>query len=159
VETNLLSASRHAGGAAAVCEPGKARVWLRPDTNQTRALVAAEASFTSADAAIFDACTADITVIDRGHALPAATSGWIDFVVYTQPGPEGNGRIELFANGKWIVTVKGHIGHDDSGLGGDQYFKFGPYRAAGTGTWSVCYDDFRRSPRCADVMDETLCSF
>jgi hypothetical protein len=160
VETNLVSASREGiKSTAAACDARQTQVWLRPDTNQTRALIAAEASFVPADAARFDACTTDISVIDRGNRLPSATSGWIDFVVYTRPGPDGSGHIEIFANGKWIVTVKGHIGHGDPGLGRHQYFKFGPYRAAGTGTWTVCYDDFRRSPRCADVMDEAMCPF
>lgn len=155
VETNLLVASpQEAKGTAATCDAGQAPVWLRPDTNQTRALVATDATFTPADGSLFNACSGGLTVIDRGNRLPAATSGWIDFVIYSKPGPDGTGHVEIFANGKWVVTVKGHIGHGDPGLGDHQYFKFGPYRAAGAGTWTVYYDDFRRSPRCADVMDE-----
>ena len=68
------------------------------------------------------------------------------------PGPDGSGHIELFANGKPIVTVKGHIGHADKGLGKNQYFKFGPYRAAHASEWTLYYDDFRRSPRCATCL-------
>ena len=160
IETNLVSASRQEPtGTAAVCSSNEAQVWLRPETNQTRALVAVDEAFAPADGSRFNACSADITVIDRGHKLPAARSDWIDFVVYSKPGPDGSGHIELFANGNWIVTVRGRIGHGDPGLGSHQYFKFGPYRAAGVGTWTLYYDDFRRGPRCADVMEKALCPF
>ena len=117
------------------------------------------ASFAPADGSLFNACSAGLIVTDRGHKLPTAASGWIDFVIYTKPGPDGTGHIEIFADGKWIVTIKGHIGHGDPGLGSHQYFKFGPYRAAGARTWTLYYDDFRRSPRCAEVMAEALCPF
>ncbi|MGH6861596.1 MAG: heparin lyase I family protein, partial [Phyllobacterium sp.] len=75
----------------------------------------------------------------------------------TKPGPDGTGHVELFANNKWIVTVKGHIGHGDAGLGKNQYFKFGPYRAADKTEWTLYFDNFRRSPRCSDVLDAGLC--
>ena len=69
-------------------------------------------------------------MIDHGNKLPSPDSGWIDFAIFTKPGPDGSGHIEIVANGKPIVTVKGQIGHADKGLGKNQYFKFGPYRAA-----------------------------
>ena len=122
-----------------------------------RALVATDETWTSADNDLFHACTNAITVTEHGNKLPAPDSGWIDFAVYTKPGPDGSGRIELFANGKPIVTVKGHIGHADKGLGKNQYFKFGPYRAAHSTDWTLYYDDFRRSPRCADVLTNSPC--
>ena len=132
-------------------------VWLRPETNQMRALVATDETWTPGDNDLFHACTNAITITDHGNKLPAPASGWIDFAVYTKPGPDGSGRIELFANGKPVVTVKGHIGHADKGLGKNQYFKFGPYRAAHSGDWTVYYDDFRRSPNCADVLSNGPC--
>ena len=103
------------------------------------------------------AAPSGISVTDHGNKLPLPSSGWIDFAIYTKPGPDGSGRIEIFANGKPIVTVNGHIGHADKGLGENQYFKFGPYRAGHTNDWTLYYDDFRRSPRCADVMGESQC--
>lgn len=156
VETNLLPIVEEApvGGA---CSAGEAPVWLRPDTNQMRALVAADATWAPADGSLFDTCTAAITVKHHGNALPAPGSGWIDFAIFTKPGPDGSGHIELFANGKPIVTVTGRIGHADKGLGKNQYFKFGPYRAAHPGEWTLFYDDFRRSPHCMDVLDAELC--
>src|SRR5690606_37938056 len=98
-----------------------------------------------------------IKLVDHGNSMPSPFSGWIDFAIYTKPGPGGTGRIDLFANGKPIVTVTGHIGHADKGLGDNQYFKFGPYRAAHTNEWALYYDDFRRSPRCADVLVGAAC--
>ena len=70
-----------------------------------------------------------------------------------------SGHIEIFANDKPVVTIRGHIGHADNGLGTTQYFKFGPYRAAHADDWVMYYDDFRRSPYCADVLEEGSCPF
>ena len=122
-----------------------------------RALVATDASWTPGDADLFADCTDAIKVVDHGNKLPSPASGWIDFAIYTQPGPDGSGRIEIFANGKPVVTVTGHIGHADKGLGENQYFKFGPYRAAHTTEWTLYYDDFRRSAVCADVLKDGPC--
>jgi hypothetical protein len=159
VETNLVPGKEGEKGKRAQCKDGETAVWLRPDTNQTRALVAHDRNFGPQNGDEFTACTDKITVIDRGNPLPAPDSGWIDFAVYTKPGPEGTGHIEIFANGKWIVTVKGRIGHNDKGLGENQYFKFGPYRAGGPGVWALYYDDFRRGLACADVLDPKICPF
>jgi hypothetical protein len=134
------------------------RVWMRPDKNQMRALVASDHNWTAEDGARFNACTDKIKVIDRGNRLPSPESGWIDFAIMTKPGPDGTGHIEIFANGLWITTVKGYIGHNDPGLGNNQYFKFGPYRAAGTTDWTLYFDHFRRGPDCRDVMgDNAAC--
>lgn len=159
VETNLVPGKEIEKGKRAHCKDGETAAWLRPDTNQTRALVAHDGSFGPDNGDEFSACTDKITVIDRGNPLPAPETGWIDFAVYTKPGPEGTGHIEIFANGKWIVTVKGRIGHNDKGLGENQYFKFGPYRAGGPGVWALYYDDFRRGLACADVLDPKICPF
>lgn len=148
VEANLQDVS--ANGPS--CPSGHAPVWLRPETNQTRALVATDVAWTPLVDSRFAACTDKIKVTPRGNPLPLPDSGWIDFAIYALPGPKGDGHIELFANGKWVVTVKGTIGHGDKGLGPNQYFKFGPYRAGGDRTWTMYYDDFRRSPNCRDVL-------
>jgi hypothetical protein len=156
VETNYVEQGA-TERAAQACDGKNAPVWLRPETNQMRALVATDPSWTPKDAEIYASCTSAIQVIDHGNKLPAPSSGWIDFAVYTKPGPDGAGHIELFANGRPIVTVKGHIGHADPGLGPNQYFKFGPYRAANSGEWTLYYDDFRRSPHCKDVLTAATC--
>lgn len=154
VETNYITP---AVANAHPPEPDGTPVWLRPDVNQMRALVATQADWTSQDDPRFSSLTTAMTVIDRGNKLPLPESGWIDFVIYTKPGPDGSGHIEIFANNKWIVTVKGRIGHNDPGLGDNQYFKFGPYRAADKTDWTLYYDHFRRSSRCEDVMDAQFC--
>jgi hypothetical protein len=151
VETNLVANYRP--GIPGAQDKGRcAAVWLRPETNQTRALVATDESWTSEDGEIFNACTPEIRVTSSGHRLPRPDSGWIDFVVYTKPGPKGGGRIEIFANGKWIVTISGRIGHSEKGLGSFQYFKFGPYRAFHENLWTLYYDEFRRGPNYTDVV-------
>lgn len=146
-------------GQQAQCGPGQTPVWPRKDTNQMRALVAVDDSWVAQDGAEFHACTDKIEVINRGNPLPRPDQGWIDFAVLSQPGPTGTGHIEIFANKVWIATVKGNIGHNDPGLGENQYFKFGPYRAAASDDWSLYYDDFRRSLDCAAVLrDATACA-
>lgn len=157
VETNFkpgLESARMTGAGA--CAPKGTPVFLRPDTNQMRALIAADANWALADGDYFEACTDAITVTEHGK-LPAPNSGWIDFAILTKPGADGSGHIEIFANGKPVVTVKGMIGHNDKGLGKNQYFKFGPYRAGQSTDWTVYYDDFRRSPDCADVLKNGAC--
>ena len=159
VETNYHPPIPSLGGRADGVDAGRVPVKLRPETNQMRALIATPSNWTPADGELFHTSSDKLTVIDRGTPMPDPRSGWIDFVVYTKPGPDGSGHVEIFANGKWIVTVKGHIGHNDDGLGQNQYFKFGPYRAGHSTVWTLYYDDFRRSPRCADVLRGIACPF
>ncbi|MBJ6133974.1 polysaccharide lyase [Ochrobactrum sp. Q0168] len=161
VETNYHPpVSAGTKGVAATCQQGSTPVWLRSETNQMRALVATDDNWVAEDGDLFSACTDKITVTPRGNSLPSPASGWIDFAIMTKPGPDGTGHIEIFANDLWIATVKGYIGHNDPGLGKNQYFKFGPYRAAGTGEWTLYYDDFRRSANCKDVLrDSNACGF
>lgn len=157
VETNYRPGVDGAKPSApGTCAPNGVPVWLRPDTNQMRALVTADPNWKFEDGALYTDCT-DKMVVTQHKPLPTPDSGWIDFVVYSHPGPEGDGRIELFANGEPIVTVTGMVGHSDKDLGKNQYFKFGPYRAGHSGDWVVYYDQFRRSPDCADVLTDGTC--
>lgn len=158
VETDLIE-SFPVGGARRPdgCRDGEARVLSRPTARQTRALVAIESGASPSNyPAYFDSCAPGITVI-RHADLPSAQQGWIDFVIRSQPGPDGDGHVEIIANGVHIATVRGHIGHRGPGLGQNQYFKFGPYRAPGHRPWSVSYGDFRRGPRCTDVIRGGQC--
>ncbi len=139
------------------CLPGEARVLNRPTVRQTRALVAIEAGATPDNyPAYFDSCAPGI-VVTRHADLPPAQKGWIDFVFRSNPGPSGDGHVEIIADGVSIATIKGHIGHSGPGLDKNQYFKFGPYRAPHPQDWSVSYADFRRGPRCADVIRAGQC--
>jgi hypothetical protein len=138
------------------CRPGEAHVTAQTGVGQTRAIVAMEAGAVPADYGSYTSCTPSITVTPRG-VLPAAGSGWIDFVVMVHPGPRGGGRIELGANGSWVATITGNIGHAGPGLGVNQSFKFGPYRAGRPEPWTVFYDRFRRGPSCTDVTTAANC--
>jgi hypothetical protein len=159
VETNLIEPpAALVKSADGTCPEGSVPVWLRPKTNQMRAVVGAQPDWTPEDGALYDRCTDALKVVEHGNPFPApSASEWIDFAIYTRPGPDGTGRIEIFANDLPIITVTGHIGHADPGLGENQYFKFGPYRAGHDNLWSLYYDDFRRSPRCADVLTAGNC--
>ncbi len=159
IETNYQPPAVPASGVRiAQCAEGQTPVWLRPETKQMRLLVAAEAGFDETDDGRFNACTDKTVAISRGTSFPSPEDGWIDFAVYSKPGPNGDGRIEIFANGKWIVSVTGYIGHKDAGLGANQYFKFGPYRDGAHGEWVMFYDNFIRSPNCGDLLDQATCA-
>jgi hypothetical protein len=155
VETNLVPGQPM---PASGCGPGLTPVWQRPDMNQTRALVAVGAGWKDEESDQFSSCTDRIQITPH-NPLPSPEQGWIDFAVYTKPGPTGDGHIEIFANDRPIVTVKGHIGHNGEGLGPTQYFKFGPYRAAHSTEWTLYYDDYRRSLNCAGVLRNAPCPF
>ncbi len=159
VETNYVEGGpRPINDVAGHCPEGSTPVWFRPETNQMRALAASGSDWNTEDGATFPSCTDKISVVQH-NPLPKASTDWIDFAVFSHPDPNGDGRIEIFANSVWVATVKGHIGHGDAGLGKNQYFKFGPYRAGSSDTWTVYYDDFRRSPDCIDVLkDAKACS-
>ena len=139
------------------CLPGEARANSVSDLRQTRALVAVQEATSFGDYNGFPQCALNIEVISRGAGFPPPASGWIDFVFAVKPGPSGDGLIEIAANGRWIATVKGRIGHAGEGLGPDQYFKFGPYRAGHDGAWTLYFDAFRRGPGCFDVTAAELC--
>jgi hypothetical protein len=148
VETNYAAPVESSPGSRAGVP-----TFPRPRVNQMRALVATDASWTPADGRVFSGQTTALTVTNHGNPLPSPSSGWIEFAIYVQPGPDGSGRIEINANGKPVVTVEGPVGHaDEKGLGDRQYFKFGPYRAGHSNDWTLYYDYFRRSPHRSDVV-------
>ena len=160
VETNFYAPAIPPEGDISVqCPDGHTPAWLRPETNQMRLLVATDGNWTPDVDGRFNACTDKTSITPRGTSLPLPSSGWIDFAIYSKPGPNGGGQLELFANGEWIVTVRGYIGHNDYGLGDNQYFKFGPYRSGSDVDWVLFYDNFSRSERCEDVLgDEAACA-
>lgn len=139
------------------CLPGEAPAGTPDEFNQFRTLVAAAEGEHLPAQIGFPGCTPDLVVTPRGGTLPALESGWIDLVLQVKPGPGGDGRIDIVANGQWVVTVEGRIGHEGDGLGDNMYFKFGPYRAGRDGIWTLWYDDFRRGPNCTDVAAAEVC--
>ncbi|MBB3772632.1 hypothetical protein FHS55_003253 [Angulomicrobium tetraedrale] len=140
------------------CRPGEAPAGTPDEFGQFRTLVAAAPGEHAPAQIGFPGCSPDLVITPRGGTLPALDSGWIDFVFQVKPGPGGDGRIDIVANGQWIVTVEGKIGHEGDGLGEHMYFKFGPYRAGQDGIWKLWYDDFRRGPACTDVASAELCA-
>lgn len=153
VETDEVTVSQ----AGSACSGKQAQATNRDDSGQTRSLVAVEEGSVLADIPGYTSCAAAIEVVPRGGALPKASAGWVDFVFGVKTGAAGGGRIEIFANDTWVASVKGNIGHQGKGLGPHQYFKFGPYRAAHAGSWSVAYSQFRRGATCADMGRSLIC--
>ncbi|MTH77892.1 hypothetical protein GL286_09155 [Paracoccus aestuariivivens] len=157
VETNFVappaSAPRPADG---ICPEGWAPVWLRPETRQMRVLVAEAPDLSTKIVPEFDHCTDQVQVVGPA-VLPSAEAEWHDYAFFTKPGPNGDGLIHIVADGALVATATGRIGHDDIGLGANQYFKFGPYRDAGKGEWTLFYDNFTRSPQCDAVLPASIC--
>lgn len=72
-------------------------------------------------------CGSDLT-IDRKASLPSPYGAWVDMVVHIKVDAQPDDLIEVWANGRKVVTVRGRLGYRDSGR---QYFKIGPYRDPG----------------------------
>jgi len=140
------------------CLEGETWVLDRPQDRQTRALVSKQSDMSWRDWRHYNGCTSEIKISQHTSGLPKAVDGWSDFVFFVQTGPQGKGRIEIYANGQHTTTITGKIGHRGQGLGDNQYFKFGPYRAGRSGKWTILYDRFRRGPRCIDVSDAATCA-
>lgn len=158
VETNFVAPPADAPRPqAGLCPAGWAPVWLRPETRQMRILVAVSPGWRAGVAPEFDRCSDDLHLSGPG-LLPRAAADWHDYAFYTRPGPDGGGRIVIAADGAVVTVAEGHVGHDDPGLGPNQYFKFGPYRDAGQGRWTMFYDDFIRTPDCAAVLPAKACA-
>ncbi|WP_420342114.1 polysaccharide lyase [Paenirhodobacter sp.] len=158
VETNFRAPPADAPRpVAGRCPAGWTPVWLRPGTRQMRALVATGPHWTDDVTTEFDRCT-DAIRIEGPGLLPVAAAQWHDYAFYTRPGPGGDGLIRIFADGAPVVTVRGRIGHADHGLGQNQYFKFGPYRDGGEGTWAMYYDSFIRTPDCTALLPAGACT-
>ncbi len=159
VETDKLDVHPIGNGSRTDgCLTGETWVLDREEDKQTRALISKQANMEWKDWRHFNGCTDEIKAVQHTKGLPRATDGWTDFAFFVQTGPTGNGRIEIFANGKHATTITGKIGHRGNGLGDNQYFKFGPYRAGRSDNWTVIYDRFRRGPRCIDVTDVQTCA-
>ncbi|MBZ8133169.1 heparin lyase I family protein [Afifella sp. IM 167] len=156
VETHLLQGEKNPDGTTKFpCTGEEMAIWSRPYDAQSRGWVIAEAGERPERKSEYDACTREISVKRYLPALPEAEDGWFNFVVFVRPDPEGDGRIEIFVNEKHVASVTGKIGHRD--LGPRQYFKFGPYRDADKGSWSLIYDDFARSADCTDMLSAATC--
>ena len=91
--------------------------------------------------------------VQRFADLPPSDSGWIDMVYRIRPDPNGNGLVEVWANGQRIARATGAIGYDGMR---QQFFKFGPYRDPATYPMTVYLDSFRRGASFAQVDPSRL---
>lgn len=101
---------------------------------------------------------AGIKVIPEPNAaLPDPRKGWVDMVYRIKPGrtdneygPKQAGEIDVWANGRKIVSVRGNIGatlkaDNPLALKGP-YFKFGIYRLRQPGVVRFGFDEFAQAP-------------
>ncbi|MGO1075201.1 heparin lyase I family protein [Inquilinus sp. CA228] len=86
--------------------------------------------------------------IDRTAPLPSPFGAWVDMVVHLRVAGRPDDLIEVWADGRPVVTVRGPVG---SPAGRDQYFKFGPYRDPSPAPLVVRFDDFSRGGSFAAV--------
>lgn len=78
--------------------------------------------------------------------LPDPRRDWVDMTLRIRAGRDGNGLVQVWANGSDVVAVEGNIGHRVRG-GERQYFKFGQYRAHTRHATELLFDQFRRGTR------------
>jgi hypothetical protein len=159
IDSDAMPSRRRLAGTPLFSSAGRpAPAMQRIRARQTRLLVATSAETSRNGFEGFDDEASDVQVIARGGKMPKAEPRWIDFVFKVKAGPNGDGAIEIFADGAWIASVSGRIGHQGPELGLLQYFKFGPYRDGGQRDhWRVFYENFARGPRCSDVAGPEVC--
>lgn len=88
--------------------------------------------------------TTDVT-LEYGDdpILPDPRKGYVDMLYRVKGGLNGDGVVEVWANGKFIVRATGTIGVP-SRPGARQYLKLGHNRSPMPGTSTVYFDDVRR---------------
>ncbi len=86
----------------------------------------------------------------KNPILPNPHKGWIDMMYHIKGGLNGDGILEVFANGRFIARATGTIGVKEFD-GPSQYFRFGHNRAAMPGTATLYFDHYRRGNTRADV--------
>lgn len=108
---------------------------------------------------------ADIEIIpEPDNTLPDPSRKWVDMLYRIKPGrmdneigPRRKGEVEIWADGKKIVTVRGNLG---ATLKKDKpfelrgpYFKFGVYRKRVPGDVSMQLDEFSQAPTRAGLAN------
>jgi len=90
-------------------------------------------------------CRTDIRVeYGENPVLPDPYRGWVNMTYRLRGGCDGNGLVEIWANGQFVARVTGSIGIKKT-AGPRQYFKFGIYRNFTPGTATAYFDNFRRT--------------
>lgn len=90
-------------------------------------------------------CESDIHIEHGGElpVLPDPYNHWVDMLYRVRGGRQGQGLIEVWANGDFIARVRGSIGYDNVS-GPTQYFKIGHYRDLMPAATTLYLDNFRR---------------
>lgn len=85
--------------------------------------------------------------IEYGDAqvLPDPAADWVSMLYRIRGGLNGDGIVEVYANGKFVARATGTVGVPDM-AGPTQYFKIGHNRHLMPGTATLFIDDFRRAP-------------
>ena len=94
-------------------------------------------------------CATDIR-IGSFRNLPNVFGRWTVMMYHLRASVDGDGILEVWANGLPIVSVSGRIGFRDH-CTGRQYFKFGPYRDHVAYSTYAMLAKFARGPTRADV--------
>ena len=89
------------------------------------------------------------------HILPDPYGAWVDMVYRIRGGRDGNGLVEVWANGACVVRAEGAIGNRNFG-GPNQYFKFGIYRDKVAYATRVRIDNFRRAASHGEIDPDYL---
>jgi hypothetical protein len=89
-------------------------------------------------------CTPDVSIApgETHGMLPSPVGAWVDMVYRVRRGRNGRGLVQVWANGRSVVTARGSIGND--GTGPRTYFKIGMYRDPMVSPATLYFADFRR---------------
>ncbi len=98
-------------------------------------------------------CATDISV-QRFGPLPDPFGRWTVMRYHIKATADGDGLLEVWADGRPIVKVTGRIGFAADRETADQYFKFGPYREPAEGSIYAMLARFRRGPTLDDVAHD-----
>jgi hypothetical protein len=82
--------------------------------------------------------------------LPDPRQGWVHMLYRVKGGLNGDGVVEVYANGRFIVRATGTIGVSSQGPV-KQYLKLGHNRSPMPGTSTIYFDNVRRGVTRADV--------
>ena len=96
-----------------------------------------------------DPCARNIEVT-RLNDLPDPVGVWTTMLYHIRAGVDGDGLIEVWADGKPVAQVRGRIGFRDR-RDDAQYFKFGPYRSPAKQSLYALLARFARGATRAEV--------
>lgn len=89
-----------------------------------------------------DDCATELTVSRGEHfVLPDPKAAWVNMIYAIRGGRDGNGKIDIYANGEFVARVTGPIGYDNW-RGQKVKFKIGMYRDFLPGTARLHFDRF-----------------